>query len=298
MRKEFCISSLLQEGSHILAATSPSPQLDAELILAHLLGCSRLTVVIEGSRQVESDIADSFAELIARRARHEPVAYLTGRKEFWGLDFEVSPAVLIPRPDTEVLVEEAIRLISSYYRRNTVCEPCRVIDLGTGSGCISVAISHECQERGIPIVMLAVDRSCVALEIAKRNANRHGVGVSFFAMSWVSAFRNSPDFDLIISNPPYIDRSDTCRSPETDYEPSQALFAEEEGLSDIRDILQKCPKMLREGGSILCEVGSKQAPIIGASWVPTDFSFRSIADLSGIERVVALTRRVGMDSSL
>ena len=298
MRSGGSISSLLQEGSHILAATSPSPRLDAELLLSHLLGCSRLTLVVEDSRQVESGIAASFAELIARRARHEPVAYLTGLKEFWGLDFEVSPAVLIPRPDTEVLVEEAIRLISLSNQRTLGIEPCRVIDLGTGSGCISVAISHECQKRGIPIVMLAVDRSCGALEIAKRNAKRHCVRVSFFAMSWVSAFRNAADFDLIISNPPYIDQSDTCRSPETDYEPTQALFAEEEGLSDIRDILQKSPKLLRDGGSILCEVGSKQAAIIGDNWVPADFSFRSITDLSSIERVVALTKRVEMDSSL
>jgi release factor glutamine methyltransferase len=111
-------------------------------------------------------------------------------------------------------------------------------------------------------------------------------------MSWTSAFRNSADFDLIISNPPYIDRSDTCRSPETDYEPTQALFAEEEGLSDIRDILERCPKLIREVGSILCEVGSKQAAIIGDNLMPADFSFRSITDLSGIERVVVLTKNV------
>jgi len=292
MRSGSSISSLLREGSQILAATSPSPTLDAELILSHLLGCQRLTVIVDGSRQVDAGIAASFAELIARRARHEPVAYLTGFKEFWGLDFEVSPAVLIPRPDTEVLVEEAIRLISSYNRRNPWGDPCRVVDLGTGSGCISVAIAHECRERGIPLFILAVDRSCAALEIAKRNAERHGVSVSFFAMSWTSAFRNSANFDLILSNPPYIDRSDACRSPETDYEPTQALFAEEEGLSDIRDILERCPKLIREGGSILCEVGSKQAAIIGDNLVPVDFSFRSITDLSGIERVVALTKRV------
>lgn len=290
MRRAFSLSALLQEGSSRLEATSPSPRLDAEVLLSHLMGCSRLSLLIDGGNVVDPPIVERFFELITRRNRHEPVAYLTGIKEFWGLDFEVSPAVLVPRPDTEILVEEAVLLLSLFERRASIADPYRVLDLGTGSGCIAIAVAHECRERGIPARVFGVDSSCDALKIARRNAERHSIDLIFLSMSWVSAFRGAASFDLILSNPPYIDKRDTCRSPETDYEPPQALFSENAGLADIRELLSICPALVREEGTILCEVGRHQAEIIKSNFVPRGFSFRTIQDLGGVERVVALTR--------
>lgn len=290
MRSGFSLSSLLQEGSARLAATSLSPRLDAEVLLSHLLGCSRLSLYIDGETVVEQPIAERFSELIIRRCRHEPVAYLTGTKEFWGLDFEVSPAVLVPRPDTEILVEEAVLLLSLFERRASIADPYRVLDLGTGSGCIAIAVAHECRERGIPVRVFGVDSSCEALKIARRNAERHTIDMIFFAMSWVSALRGAASFDLILSNPPYIDQGDTCRSPETEYEPPQALFSENAGLADIRELLSVCPALVREEGTILCEVGRHQAEIIKSNFVPRGFALRTIHDLGGVERVIALAR--------
>lgn len=288
MRSQSTIVSLLREGAETLAEISPTPRLDAEVLLGHLLGLSRLHLIVEGSTPVAAECEATFRALLARRGRHEPVAYLTGTKEFWGLDFAVTPAVLIPRPDTEVLVEESIRLLSKSPRVASLEEPFRVLDLGTGSGCIAIAISHEARQRGIPVSVIATDKSERALAVACHNAEHLGVPVQFIRAEWVEPFSTAAVFDLIISNPPYIDPTDTNRSPETDHEPSSALFASDSGLSDIRHLLATCPSLLRTGGGILLEVGVHQAQVVVRDHLPTGFVGHTVQDLSGIERVVVV----------
>lgn len=288
MRNTTTISSLLREAVVILEHTSPTPRLDAELLLAHTLGCSRLRLVVEEGACVNPDAERTFREFVVRRGGHEPIAYITGSKEFWGLDFAVTPDVLIPRPDTEILVEEALRLLSALSRPVTTEGPYRIADLGTGSGCIALSVGYEARKRGIPVSVIATDRSERALAIARVNAERLGITVEFIHASWVESFPQVPTFDLILSNPPYIDPTDTDRSPETEHEPKSALFAYEEGLADIRHLLEVCPPLLRRGGRILLEVGVHQAQVVLQKYVPEGFVGYSVADLAGVERVVVV----------
>lgn len=293
MRNTTTITSVLREAVAMLEQTSPSPRLDAELLLAHALGCSRLRLVIDGSAAIHPDAEATFREALARRMRREPVAYITGTKEFWGLDFAVTPNVLIPRPDTEILVEESLRLLSALPRPATREDPFRIVDLGTGSGCIALSVGYEARARGIPLAVVAVDASERALAVARCNAERLGVPVQFIHTSWVESFPPVPTFDLIVSNPPYIDPADTDRSPETAYEPKSALFADDEGLADIRHLLAVAPPLLRSGGSILLEVGVHQAQVVLEKYLPEECVGYTVCDLAGVERVVVVRAEAG-----
>lgn len=293
MRNQTTVSSLLRDAVETLEQTSPTPRLDAELLLAHTLGWSRLRLLIEGGTCVNPDAERTFREFVTRRGGHEPVAYITGSKEFWGLDFVVTPDVLIPRPDTEILVEEALRLLSALPRPVTSEDPYRIVDLGTGSGCIAIAVAYEAGKRGIPVSVVAIESGERALAVARYNAERLGVTIEFIHTSWVASFLPVPTFDLILSNPPYIDPIDTDRSPETEHEPKSALYAGEEGLADIRHLLEVCPPLLRRGGSLLLEVGAHQAQIVLGTYMPEQFVGYSVPDLAGVERVVVVSPEGG-----
>lgn len=274
------VAALLRDGAGQLQDTSTTPRLDAELLLAHVAGLNRIRFAAAPEALVEPSIEAAYRELIARRRNHEPLAYLVGTKEFYGLDFKVSPAVLVPRPDTEILVEAALKTIPA--------GPIRFVDLGTGSGCIAVAVAHELRKQGRGVQGLAVDVSAAALEMAAQNAARHGLSgvVTVRASNWFSEIDPSERFDLILANPPYIAPGDAAVSPELRHEPQGALFAAEEGLKDIRSILAEGPQRLAPGGAILCEFGARQRPRLEALGLGLEF----FADLAGHDRVLRFRR--------
>lgn len=244
------IGELLFEATKSLAP-SDSSRLDSELLLAHVLGVERTGLLI----RLREDCSDAektiFAELVDRRRLGEPVAYILGCKEFYGLSFEVTPDVLIPRPETELLVEEAVGMLREK-------QSVSILDLGTGSGCISISVAHKLLARGIDVELVAVDISEKALEVARRNAEKHRVAhvITFKVSDWYSSLDSTKQrFDCIIANPPYVDRQETL-SPELAFEPSTALFSLDEGLSDATRIIDGAQDFLLDDGVLLCEVGA------------------------------------------
>jgi len=248
------IRDAVREGSLALKNLSDSPRLDSELLLGLTLGLSRIDLVSGSERILTAAEHQQFLDYIARRKEHEPVAYITGIQEFWGLEFEVAPAVLIPRPETEHLIEASLDLIESLGQKRV-----RVLELGTGSGCIAVAVAVELLARNLEFQILAVDSSTSAINIARSNASRHGVSkqIEFIESDW---FENvgGGRFSLIVSNPPYVERGSTDLSPELDFEPEGALFSDKRGSGDIERILRAAPSYLDEDGRLLVECGSDQ----------------------------------------
>jgi release factor glutamine methyltransferase len=277
------VAALLAAGAARLSATSPSPRLDAELLLAHVTGLSRIRFVADPGLVVDSAHERFFEELIARRSLHEPVAYLVGEKEFYGLEFEVGPAVLVPRPETELVVEVALSTLPR--------GPVRFLDLGTGSGCIAVALAHTIRARGVAVSGIAVDVSAAALSVAERNIARHGLSdvIACRVGCWFEPVAPTERFDVIVSNPPYIEPGDPAVSPEVHFEPLTALYAPHGGLSHLVHIFEHGPAFLSSSGAIVCECGSRQRPALEAGGLGA-LEFRR--DLAGQERVVV--RRVGL----
>ncbi len=243
------IAELLQRTSRRLEeAGRPTPRLDAEVILAHLLNSDRLALLKERERILEEAVLVRFQEQVERRARGEPVAYITGRKEFFSLDFEVNREVLIPRPETEILVEEVLKVAPP--------GPVRILDLGTGSGAIAVSLACELRKSRL----VATDLSAGALATAARNAQLHGIGkrVGFVLGDLFSPLRGS--FDIIVSNPPYIASGEFPLLPPgvRDYEPPMALIGGEDGLGYLTRIIAEAPDYLRKDGWLFLEIGSGQ----------------------------------------
>lgn len=252
--------------------------LDASVLLAHVLGRERAWLIAHADDALERVACDAFFALAKRRRDGEPVAYLTGRREFWGLMLEVSPDVLIPRPETETLVEMALA-------RLPLDEPRRVLDLGTGSGAIALAIAHERPQ----LEMLALDQSEAALAIARANARRLGLArVTFAASDWYSAVPGQR-FDMIVSNPPYVAGADAhLGEGDVRFEPRVALTPGGDGLDALRLIVAAAPAHLEAGGHLLVEHGHDQGGAVVQFF--RDAGFSAIAaqrDLAGILRVVA-----------
>lgn len=256
------------------------PRANAEVLLAHVLGTERIQLYLRYDQPLGPSELSRYREAVSRRATFEPTQYITGRQEFWSLEFEVGPAVLIPRPETEVLVEKAIELL-----RGTTA---RVLDIGTGSGAIAVALAAELKE----ITVVAVDRSPEALAVARRNAARHKVEnrVWFAAMDLFSAFSPAAaPFDLIASNPPYIGDADFAALPReiAEHEPTAALRGGADGLDVIRRILAEAPGFLKPGGSLLIEIGKGQDETIPSELDQSRIDTCGfIRDYSGILRVM------------
>ena len=227
--------------------------IDAEVLARHVLGWDRAKYLMRRHESFPEHTADRFEAAIEQRERRVPVAYITGHREFWGLDFEVSPAVLIPRPETELMVEAALKFLSS-----TAGSP-RIADVGTGSGCLAVTLACECPQATV----VATDVSRSALAVARRNASRHGVTarVQFVATSFLDGVQ--PPFDLILANPPYVPRSHeaTLSADVRNHEPALAVFGHgDDGLDDVREVLSHAARRLAPNGRLMLEFGFGQGP--------------------------------------
>jgi release factor glutamine methyltransferase len=232
-------------------------RLDAHLLLAQVLGQSRAWLLAHGDAALSDAQAGAFEAFIARRAAGEPFAYLVGEREFHGLTLAVSDAVLVPRPDTETLVDWALALLEAGFE--AVAAPA-VLDLGTGSGAIALALKAACPRARV----WAGERSPEALAVARGNAQRLGLEVRFAQGDWWDALAGAPGvpvFDLVVSNPPYIAADDPHLAALT-HEPLSALVADDDGLADIVRIATGAPGRLRAGGWLLLEHGWEQAPAV------------------------------------
>lgn len=233
---------------------SDTPALDAELLLAHCLGRNRSYLRAFGERAVDVAVAQRFRELLARRARGEPVAHLLGVREFWSLSLDVDASTLIPRPDTERLVEVALALCDE--------KPRTVLDLGTGTGAIALALASERPAWTV----CGVDRSPDAVALARRNARKLDLQrVGFVESDWFAALDAQRRFDLIVANPPYIAADDPhLAQGDVRFEPHTALVAADDGLADIETIANAAPQRLRADGWLLLEHGWQQAAAVRA----------------------------------
>lgn len=254
---------------------SPSARLDAELLLAAAMGKNRSFLRTWPERLVDGEAHERFDRWLERRRAGEPVAYILGRQGFWSLDLEVAPHTLIPRPDTELLVESALALVPA--------SPARVLDLGTGTGAIALALACE----RLSWLVLGVDRIPEAVVLAERNRERLRLNnVAFRQSHWFSAV-GGERFALIVSNPPYIPSSDPhLGEGDVRFEPKSALVAGADGLDDIRLIAQQAPQHLDAGGWLLLEHGYDQAAAVRELLVQNGFvEVESRRDLGGHERI-------------
>jgi len=248
--------------------------LEARALLAHALGSTREALVAHPERDVGGEAARRFEHLAARRGAGEPLAYLLGEREFYGRPFVVTPAVLIPRPETELLVQLAVE-----HARN-LASP-RLLDLGTGSGCIAISLALELPNAEI----LAVDISAAALDVARTNATRLGARVNFIESDWYSAV--SDRFEIIVANPPYVAPADPHLS-DLRYEPQSALVASDRGLACLRKIIAGARDHLKARGKLLVEHGYDQAPGVRDMFAAAGFdSIRTDRDPAGIDRVTS-----------
>ena len=270
----------------------PSPRLDAELLLAHAMNCTRVDLYTGYQQVVEESERQHFRAFVERRTAFEPVAYILGKREFYSLELEVGPEVLIPRPETETLIDRVLEEI----RADGAADGAAVVDLGTGSGCIAIALANELPTAHVD----AVDISPEALEIARRNAARHGFEdrVRFLAGDLFEPFQKDeprPAFDVVVSNPPYVAPVEygDLMPDVRDHEPALALVErrDQDGLGYYRIIAREAPEYLRSGGLLAVEVGESQAVSVqmllqAAGWREMDVA----ADYAGIERVITARR--------
>jgi release factor glutamine methyltransferase len=264
------VSAALEE------ARASIPLREARLLLRHVLGVSLATLEAHPDRKVSPDEAAVFRALTARRAEGCPVAYLTGHREFYGLDFHVTPDVLIPREETELLVDIARE-----------AKAARILDLGTGSGCLAIAVA-KAQPRA---QVAAVDVSAAALSVARANAAHHGVTVRFLQGDWFAPLGDER-FDLILANPPYVAEGDAhLAQGDVRFEPRAALAAGPDGLDDIRRIVAGAPAHMAPGGRLWFEHGYDEAQAAAALLAAAGFvAVEQRADLAGILRVTGGTR--------
>ncbi len=262
-----------------LLGASTLPDLEAKLLAQHALGVSRAWLVARLDEPVDVAQGRAIERLFARRQGGEPVAYITGEREFYSLELAVTPAVLIPRPETELLVELVLARLAQ--------QSGRVLDLGTGSGAIAIAIAHHAPDAEV----WAVDASAKALEVARANAARHGANVRFFRSDWCSRLA-AERFDIIVSNPPYIASGDIhLARGDLRFEPRDALVAGSDGLEAIRAIVVQAARHLETGGWLLLEHGLGQAMRCRDLLAACGYTeLKSWPDLAGIVRVTGARR--------
>jgi len=318
-------------GNHLRAKGIESDRIDAELLLSEALGMSRVELYTNHERPLSTSEVDRFRDLLRRRAAREPVAYILGRREFWSLEFSVDRRVLIPRPETETLVETALRACTG--RLGSIAAPTRyeadapnandavdeleptrgapggkarpavpllaerLLDIGTGSGAIAVALAVELPE----LTIVATDESAATLEVAPRNAARHGVAerIDFRCGDLFAAIADEEIFDVIVSNPPYVkDHEVSEMEPEVrDWEPRGALFSGIDGMRETARIIDGAARHLKTDGWLILEVGTQVAEVrerlASRGWRDV----RSVPDLAGRDRVVAARRPIDAGAS-
>jgi len=323
------VRSLLKRGiAHLREADVPSFTLAAELLLLHVLGRNRTWLYAHPEEILTDGEAQRFFDLIARRAAGEPTQHLTGKQEFWGLEFEVNSDVLIPRPETEHVIEVALNRLALRERRagrpqKSAGEGLQIADIGTGSGCIAIALAKELPAANF----LATDISPAALAVAKRNAARHSVSnrIHFIECNLlafpVGAQQAAPQldemsndtsqalhgsqvtshqsrlFDLIVSNPPYIGRRESPSLPREvrDHEPAAALFAGEEGYELYADLIAQSAEHLTPAGILVLELGHNSLPAVQPLLDAKDWTNVGVTnDLAGIPRVLAAERPLSL----
>jgi release factor glutamine methyltransferase len=294
-------TALKDAMARLREAQVPSHTLAAELLLMHVLQHDRAWLYSHPEHAIEKEASARFFDLVARRAVGMPTQYLTGKQEFWGLEFEVGPGVLIPRPETEHVVEVALERLGpahagSKFLHGQPGATLRVADVGTGSGCLAVALARELPEARV----WATDISPAALEYANRNAARHEVKsrIEFLETSLLSAFlpgaiaASAAPFHLIVSNPPYVARKSAGELPREvrDYEPEAALFGGPEGVEIYAPLIEQAEQLLAPGGGLVIELGfgalDRVMELVGFSWTRVAIT----NDLAGIPRVLAAER--------
>jgi release factor glutamine methyltransferase len=267
--------------TYLAVHRSASPRLDAELLCAHALRLRRLDLYLQFDRMLDGGELSTMRELVRRRAAGEPVAYITGERGFYSRVFEVTPDVLVPRPETETLVERAVKRL-----RSAGDDGVRALDLGTGSGCIAVTLAVDCP--GLRVT--ATDSSAAALEVAKRNAGRHAVAerIAFVATSWADGLEGA--FDIVVSNPPYVTTDELAQAERDvrDHEPALALDGGSDGLDAYRALLASVRGHVQPGTCVLLEVDPRRANAVTDLLTQT---FQGAActitpDLAGHDRVV------------
>jgi release factor glutamine methyltransferase len=270
------IAQTVAVATRTLAGHSDSPRLDAELLLGKVLNASRATLVARSEESLPEPKVRAYAELISQRCNGSPVAYLLGEREFWSMKLAVTPAVLVPRPETELLVEQALA-------RADARAPLSVLDLGTGSGAIAVAIAGERPNWRVT----AVDVSPAALEVAKRNAASHGLhAIEWREGAWFEAVPGR-SFDIIVSNPPYVAGTDP-RLDKLRAEPRLALSPGRTGLEALAAIISQAPRYLNPNGSLLLEHGSEQSTAVSDLLARHGYlGIRTCFDFSGKARMTA-----------
>jgi len=287
------IGELLRRAAEYLGDKGlDEPRLSAEILLAHVIGCSRLELYTRWAEAVDDTARAAYRDLIRRAAGNEPIAYIVGYKEFFSLEFEVTPDVLIPRPETELLVDRVIE-----YCKSDAARAWRILEPGTGSGCIAVAVAKSVPNAEV----LATEASAGAVQVAQRNVVRHGLQqrVRVVQADWLELpgeFAAAGWFDVIVSNPPYIAEGDLASLPETvrKYEPEEALLGGPDGLAYYRATAAQARDLLRPEGVVLLEVGYGQGRLVAEIFAAAGWQLTGQwKDLAGIERVVQFARRDG-----
>lgn len=272
------VSAALRAASARLAATSDTARLDAEVLMAHALGVTRSDLLL---RHMDGDEPPAFAALVERRAGHEPVAYIVGEQEFFGRPFRVTPATLIPRADSESVVEAVLAACPA---------PARVLDCGTGTGALLLTVLGECPAAS----GVGIDRSAQALAVAQGNAQALGLAARarMLAADWHQPgwAADLGRFDLILANPPYVEVDAPLDPDVRDFEPGEALFAGPEGLDDYRVLIPQLPALLVPGGVAVLEIGHRQAPAVSLIAADAGFSAKVRHDLAGRARALVLHR--------
>jgi release factor glutamine methyltransferase len=289
------IRAALKQGiSQLREAHVPSFTLAAELLLLHVLEHDRTWIYSHPEEKISPADAARYFALLARRASGEPTQHLTGKQEFWGLDFEVTPDVLIPRPETEHIIEVAldrlaVREIRAGRKQTLTGEGLQIADIGTGSGCIAITLAKQLPGATIH----ATDISSAALTVAQRNANRHEMGSRIHFLQG-NLLENVPiRFDLVVSNPPYVGRreKETLEREVRDHEPELALYGGEEGYEFYADLITQSAAHLKPGGLLVLELGHNSLPAVqplldAPAWTNVGVT----NDLAGIPRVIAAER--------
>jgi release factor glutamine methyltransferase len=279
--------AILQGANKLRKSGVPQERREAGSLLMYVMGCDHTYILAHADDQLTDEQVEMYGDSLDARASGRPLQYITGRQEFFGLEFEVTPDVLIPRPETELLIEAALARVSPNVGP-FIC------DVGTGSGCVAISLLHELpQARG-----MALDISTAALAVAERNAQRHGVNerLSFLASDCFSALtaEPAPAFDLIVSNPPYVAEGaiEGLQREVRDFEPRVALTAGADGLAIIRRLLLESRGYLKSGGIFMFEMGFDQHDAVNELIAAADCELLEIYDdLQGIPRIVALRKR-------